>query len=625
MVEIGDMQAALTDRLLPTVTMWNRLEGRPRLADFDRALRAEVRDPLWMLSRQWQLGEFLGDDAGSPVFAKIHMGSTQLTKYQPHRGDPQEFSNALPLEAQVEARPVPLAIGDADVSLDLRMVLGRHWLKLIRAAIGNFDDDFIAGYPVSVPDPDDPQHAHIVAHPHVWQQVAAVAGRVMDGHSLYTYFREDASHHGYDNTTIAAADFAEVDDLATRFMDWADRLFYQPAAASDAWKPSQLEYQFAVSAPTDDGEKVYVAEEYYHGRLDWYNVDRDPTQGGLEIPGNPPTPGAPPPTTTSFVPVQVVFDGMPNTRWWTFEDQKTNFGDIKPDTTDLAKLLFLEFGLVYANDWYVVPHVLPAGSVSHVAGLAVTNVFGERFWIEPSGSGADDDWQRWAMFTTSVRSDGSDGGTSPAGDLLLLPTVPKIQEGKPLEEVRLIRDEMANMVWGVETRVLLAAGGSRPGEELARETLAFHRRILEAAINDGSVVPPTDEPKAPIRYRIMSSVPENWIPYIPVHVDGDNREVQLQRASLPRILDGDPTPMPVRVRPRTALMREGLDRAPAEPYLVHEEEVPRSGVTVAQSFQRTRWYDGKVVTWLGVRKQVAQPTSSSGLRFDYLRSTPAEP
>src|SRR5439155_11664780 len=34
---------------VPTIVMWNRLEGRPRRPDFTRALKAEVRDPLWML------------------------------------------------------------------------------------------------------------------------------------------------------------------------------------------------------------------------------------------------------------------------------------------------------------------------------------------------------------------------------------------------------------------------------------------------------------------------------------------------------------------------------------------------------------------------------------------------
>src|SRR5438874_2611511 len=54
---------------LPLVRGWNRLEGRPRSEDFERSLKAEVRDPLWFLTRQWQFGEFEGDDAGSPIDA----------------------------------------------------------------------------------------------------------------------------------------------------------------------------------------------------------------------------------------------------------------------------------------------------------------------------------------------------------------------------------------------------------------------------------------------------------------------------------------------------------------------------------------------------------------------------
>ena len=55
------------------------------------------------------------------------------------------------------------------------------------------------------------------------------------------------------------------------------------------------------------------------------------------------------------MPAPIVFEGMPNTRWWAFEDRRTNFGDVRPDTTDLGKLLLMEFALVYANDWFVLP------------------------------------------------------------------------------------------------------------------------------------------------------------------------------------------------------------------------------------------------------------------------------
>jgi hypothetical protein len=41
-----------------------------------------------------------------------------------------------------------------------------------------------------------------------------------------------------------------------------------------------------------------------------------------------------------------------------------------------------------------------------------------------------------------------------------------------------------------------------------------------------------------------------------------NCETKIQRAALPRILEGDPDP-PVKVQPPRVLLREGLDRAPA--------------------------------------------------------------
>ena len=39
----------------------------------------------------------------------------------------------------------------------------------------------------------------------------------------------------------------------------------------------------------------------------------------------------------------------------------------------------------------------------------------------------------------------------------------------------------------------------------------------------------------------MNTVPENWIPFINVHLDEDNRETQLQRGAMPRILEGAPS------------------------------------------------------------------------------------
>ena len=619
-LRVGNLQAAVANRLFPSVTTWNRLEGRPRTRSFERALRAEVRDALWMLARQRQMGEFRGSDAGSPVFAKLLIDTTRLTKYRPDGQATQLFEYDVPLEAKVERRPVPLAAGGRAQALDLRLAMGRQWLALIRG-IDDYRRAFIDAYPIHAPDPTKREDADRCAHPEVWQLFSAVAGRAMDGGALYEHLVADPANHAYDGVVgVAVGDHAALDDRAARFVDWFQRLLLQPPpAGDDAWIPPRLEYQFAASAPlTGGGEKVYAADEYYQGRLDWYSLDVDAAAPALDrVPGADVT-GLPAAGPLTMIPVPVSFAGMPNTRWWAFEDRRTNLGDIDASTTDLAKLLFMEFALVYANDWFVIPYTLPSGAIATIRGFAVSNVFGERFWIGAAGSGADADWQRWSMFTVDVR--GRPGAAADTS-LLLLPTVPKIQESPPTEDVMIVRDEVANMVWGVERTVPIASGGSKPGLEAARQTLAFLEAQL-AARRGGP--PPPPAASAPIRYRVMSTVPENWIPFIPVHVDGSNREIQLQRAALPRILEGDPDP-PAKVQPRTVLLREGLDRVPAQPYFVHEEEVPRAGTRMTQLYQRTRWTDGRVYTWLRVRRQTGRGEASSGLGFDDLVNVPPAP
>lgn len=635
-IAIEDIQPVINyKRLIPTILMWNRLEGRPRTKNFDRALKAEVRDALFMLTKQWQMGEFKGDDAGSPVIAKVHMETTRLNKYKANDHPPQLFENDIPLETKVEQRKLPFKAGGQDLSLDMRLLMGRQWLKMTnKPELSALKKDFINAYPIKHPDPDKREDAQICAHLTAWQQYAAVAERALDGVALYFYLKERVGNHAYDllpeavKVTLTSNQKDLIDKIEKKFITWFEKLFYQPLEENeDAWLPSKLEYQFACSAPKKGAEKIFTAEEYYHGHLDWYNLNVDKS---IETLGNVKTEEAEPsdlekPHTYSFFPTQIQFDGMPNTRWWTFEEGKTNFGDIKPDTTDLNKLLLMEFGLVYANDWFLVPFTLPAGSVANVRGMAVTNVFGERIWVEPAGAGSDEDWQRWSIFTLNV-----DGAEDEPADssLLLLPTVPKIQESQPIEEVYLIRDEMANMVWGIETRILLPSGVPKPGREVALELHNHYQRIVE---KENATTPDTEEEieyKADIKCQIMSTVPENWIPFIPVHVKDSNRdsnrEIQLQRAAMPRIIKGD-SQDPKKIRPRTNLLRVGLDQETKVAYKLFEEEVLRSGVRVYQTFQRTRWYNGKVFNWLSVRKQTGRGEGSSGLRFDQIAQVNQKP
>jgi hypothetical protein len=157
-------------------------------------------------------------------------------------------------------------------------------------------------------------------------------------------------------------------------------------------------------------------------------------------------------------------------------------------------------------------------------------------------------------------------------------------------------------------------GSPRTGATAARQVRAYHERLV--AVGGLAVAPPLLPNAAAIRYDLMTNVPEHWIPFIAVRARGGKRAVELQRGSMLRVIDGDPVRPYAAVKPRTTLMRTGLDAGPPSPYLIPEEEVPRAGVRVTRSFQRTRWLNGSVFVWLGTRKQVGRGEGSSGLTFD---------
>lgn len=58
--------------------------------------------------------------------------------------------------------------------------------------------------------------------------------------------------------------------------------------------------------------------------------------------------------------------GMPNKRYWAFENGQLNYGRLNVNTTDLATLVFAEFGLLFRNDRMIIPFKVPVGSLCEV-------------------------------------------------------------------------------------------------------------------------------------------------------------------------------------------------------------------------------------------------------------------
>ena len=84
--------------------------------------------------------------------------------------------------------------------------------------------------------------------------------------------------------------------------------------------------------------------------------------------------------------------------------------------------------------------------------------------------GTDPQWNLFgheARVAARTRAGSPANHTRPSGALFLPPTLGPTLESEPLELVHLLRDEMANLAWGVERytnrRSVLASIDTRPG------------------------------------------------------------------------------------------------------------------------------------------------------------------
>lgn len=581
---------------MTSITGWIRLEPLPRTTDLQIALEARIADPMWLLARQWQLGEFAGEDAGSPIVANLRADVAPFDRF--HAGSPGDNAAANSIDHLDAAIPLEMLVERENVRTGTNRALsaeaGLHFGRLLDLhGVGDLRSTYLDHYAIAPGvdvgfDPDGGAAARLVA------------GRVIEGARLHI---DLARHREADPglTTLPAEPIVKTSPellAAVRtWMAWFDEFIDEPGNAPSSWKPSRLEYGFAVSASiaaNDDPDPVELVLEApeYHGELDWY------TFSGTSVPTlrSAATPVEPRTVTRTVIPAPVTYSGQPANRYWAFEDSRVSLGALSSSAGDVGRFLLADFALLYGDDWFVIPVDLPVGSVSVVRSLTITDTFGVTSNVAPA---ADLD-EKWTMFGLSGLVT-----TGVERAFLLPPTLANPIVGDPIEQVALFRDEQANMVWGVERRVYSASG-------YVVDRYDEHQRRIGATARqtvDGAPV------AAEVVYRLSSSVPDHWIPFVPIHADGEpvtSPAIQLERRSLLRVRsDGADI-----IEPRGAVL------TPGQPLRLQEEEVPRSGAVVERTFQIARGTDGVRHLWLGRRKRNGRGEGASGLHFDYTEPTP---
>ncbi len=566
---------------MPSITYWNRLEPRPRARDLAPSLAARVRDPLWFLARQWQFGEFQGEDAGSPAYVRVAMRDSPFTGWQVNGGEVQRIDGSVPIERSIQGEAFTDHLG-------LRVELGQLAETILEArALSALIPVLRSAYAIPLatehdlernPDPDEARFLRVVA------------GRAVDGVDLF-HEAHAAAPNLPARLTVPPALIPSTDRVAAAAAlgTFVDEVLatYGAIGRTDAaaWNPERLEYRAQVNATTADGQcAVFRADPGADGDFDWYAFDVERLEAPREI-GH----AAAIAFSLSAIPVHVRFRGMPNHRWWDFESSNTDFGAVEPDRRDLARLLVVDFMLIAGNDWFQVPVQLPVGTLCQVDALVVHDVFGGATLVPRADTLDGGPTLPWTMFST----------TSPNGvaSFFLMPPAagPTVQHGPLIEEVRLLRDEMANMVWGIEQTLEGGLGQPLPGQERAQAA--------------ATIAATTPSLTTGLRYLLETAVPENWIPFLPVAIHPTSGEVALERAVVIRSLpDGSLFP----IEPRSRIL------APpgVSPYRVREEEVTRTGTRVSRIPCRARWIDGSTHVWIARRRTAGPGEGWSGLRYD---------
>lgn len=513
---------------MASITSWIRIELRARDPQLAPGVEARLHDPLWLIGRQWQLGELAGHDTGSAIAASARL---EVARVDAVRGAGEAW---VAYDPEAEA-PGAAALATAlPADLAERARTGRRLLRALTAA-GEPDAATwctrqfpIAADPAAIVDDADRRFA------------AVIAGRLPDGiAAAETFAPHLAAGDLPAGLGIPTTDLAGVSVVCRSWLAGVHRR----GSTIGAWRPSELRHRFALRA----GGLRLPADDHRGGAIAWHDVD-----AAVE-PASPGSPAAllPSTVTVTGIPARVRYRGMPARRYWELEDAAVFWPGIAAGPGDVGRVLLVEFAQSYSDHWLSLPVVLPAATVARVGSLVVTDTFGRRALVRAATEldGPSGPWR----FCELVPRAGSPGG------LVFLPPVPCDLVGVPLAAVELGRDDTANVVWAID-RVRRGADG-RPREVPAPASAAPAPRSADAPA---------------LAYRLGPAIADPFHPYRTiVRPDGvalvraiaPGQPASVDRADLPGVL----VPGALAVSAVRVVSSAHVARSPDGGYHVHTE------------------------------------------------------
>ena len=215
----------------PSITGTTRLETQPTAINLRAGLAAQLADPLWLLSRQWQFNEFQGEDAGTPLrlqFAvqgvkvdAFRAGTDSATPWQPIT------DHDVPIETRVEAEPV------WSTHARLRGEAGLHALRMATPAVRVA---LLAAFPLALNAPSDPDADRAGL---LWSTL--LGARTIDARALADALRPLVDGAGKlanlpASLALGGADADDAKPMLATWLAWLDTLLYEGDPAQTSWQ-----------------------------------------------------------------------------------------------------------------------------------------------------------------------------------------------------------------------------------------------------------------------------------------------------------------------------------------------------------------------------------------------------
>ena len=336
-----------------------------------RAQEARIADPLWLLGKQWQVGELTGEDAASPILVEAAVEHAPVTR--------------------VPARARPTAAGPSSSAAP-----GCRWRRrssASRCATGRPPPgspprrgSSCGGCSTRAARPGRARPALRGAsrwrcrrrRPRPGRARRARAARAARSLRRARGARRPRERRrgwrvrGSPRGQRAAARVRRVGAPGTTSCSAS------PPRAPRPWDPQRMEYSFQVAAGVGDEREVQLEARGVHRRPPRLVQLRRRRPAALPMGAC----GALEPHELRVVPTPVRFAGQAASRWWQVENADVWFGDINTAPEDLARVAVAAYGAVFGDDWFLrpLPAARPACSPA-AREVTVLDTFGERHAI----------------------------------------------------------------------------------------------------------------------------------------------------------------------------------------------------------------------------------------------------